>query len=56
MHKNPLNLVPLDLRPSLRAKLNANHKSGDTEVTIRGDLCPVCRQMYNERLIQHDGD
>jgi len=56
MHEDPLNLVPHDLRPALLAKLNANHKAGDMEVTIRGDLCPFCRQMFNERLAQHDGD
>jgi serine protein kinase len=56
MHEDPLNLVPLDLRPALLTKLNANHKSGDLEVTIRGDLCPFCRQMFNERLARHDGD
>ncbi len=56
MHEDPLNLVPHDLRPSLLAKINAGHKAGDIEVTIRGDLCPFCRQMFNERLAQHDGD
>jgi serine protein kinase len=56
MHEDPLNLVPHDLRPALLTKLNANHTPGDVEVTIRGDLCPFCRQMYNERLAQHDGD
>ncbi len=56
MHEEPLNLVPLELRPTLLAKLNAGHKAGDIEVTIRGDLCPFCRQMFNERLAQHDGD
>jgi serine protein kinase len=56
MHEEPLNLVPSDLRPGLLARLNANHKSGDLEVTIRGDLCPFCRQMFNERLARHDGD
>jgi serine protein kinase len=56
MHEEPLNLVPQDLRPALLSKLNAGHKAGDIEVTIRGDLCPFCRQMFNERLAQHDGD
>jgi serine protein kinase len=56
MHEEPLHLVPHDLRPALLAKLNAGHKTGDYEVTIRGDLCPFCRQMFNERLAQHDGD
>jgi serine protein kinase len=56
MHEDPLNLVPHDLRPTILGKLNANLKTGDLEVTIRGDLCPFCRQMFNERLAQHDGD
>jgi serine protein kinase len=56
MHEEPLNLVPQDLRSGLLAKLNSGHKAGDIDVTIRGDLCPFCRQMYNERLAQHDGD
>ncbi|HWG41630.1 MAG TPA: hypothetical protein VN688_02510 [Gemmataceae bacterium] len=56
MHEDPLNLVPQDLRAPLLAKLNANHQPGTVEVTIRGDLCPFCRQMYNERLARHDGD
>ncbi|MHB1425723.1 MAG: PrkA family serine protein kinase [Gemmataceae bacterium] len=56
MHEDPLNLVPHDLRPALLTRLNAGHKAGDIEVTIRGDLCPFCRQMFNERLAQHDGD
>ncbi|HTU93732.1 MAG TPA: LAGLIDADG family homing endonuclease [Gemmataceae bacterium] len=56
MHEDALNLVPHDLRTGLLAKLNASHKTGDIEVTIRGDLCPFCRQMFNERLAQHDGD
>ena len=56
MHEDPLNLVPHDLRPALLSRLNAGHNAGDIEVTIRGDLCPFCRQMYNERLAQNDGD
>jgi serine protein kinase len=56
MHEDPLNLVPHELRPALLAKLNANRKAGELDVTIRGDLCPFCRQMFNERLAQHDGD
>ena len=56
MHEDPLHLVPLELRPALLARLNDGHKPGDHEVTIRGDLCPFCRQMYNERLAKYDGD
>src|SRR3954454_15550270 len=45
MHEEPLHLVPLDLRAAVLAKLNANHKPGNYEVAIRGDICPFCRQM-----------
>ncbi len=56
MHEDPLHLIPLDLRPALLARVNEGRKAGDYEVTIRGDMCPFCRQMYTERVAQHDGD
>ena len=56
MHEDPLHLAPLELRPALLARLNENCKPGGYEVTIRGDLCPFCRQMYNERMAKYDGD
>jgi serine protein kinase len=27
-----------------------------SEVTIQGDFCPFCRQMFNERPAKCDGD
>jgi serine protein kinase len=57
MHEDPLHLVPLELRPILLNQLNQNVKQdGIGEVVIRGDMCPFCRQMMNERLQKHDGD
>jgi predicted Ser/Thr protein kinase len=56
MHEEPLHLVPADLRPTLLARLNDSHRHKDFEVTIKGDLCPFCRQMFNERLAKYDGD
>jgi serine protein kinase len=56
MHEEPLHLVPRELRPGILARLNADRKHGEPEVTIRGDLCPFCRQMYNEHIASHDGD
>ena len=56
MHEEPLHLVPLDLREGLLAKLNEDRKPNDFQVTITGDMCPFCRQMFNERLAKHDGD
>src|SRR5947208_5175880 len=56
MHEEPLHLVPFDLRPALLAELNEGRKHTDHEVTIRGDMCPFCRQMFNEHLARCDGD
>jgi serine protein kinase len=57
MHEDPLHLVPLELRPMLLKQLNQNVKQdGIGEVVIRGDMCPFCRQMMNERLQKQDGD
>ncbi len=56
MHEEPLHLVPRELRPALLARLNEDHRPGEYEVTIRGDMCPFCRQMFNERMAKADGD
>ncbi len=56
MHEEPLHLVPLELRPALLARLNDGRRPNEHEVILRGDLCPFCRQMYNEHLAAHDGD
>jgi serine protein kinase len=56
MHEDALHLVPHDLRPTLLARLNDGRKHTEHHVSIHGDLCPFCRQMYNERLAKYDGD
>src|SRR5262245_3819852 len=56
MHEDPLHLVPLELRPALLARFTEEHKAARYQVNIRGDMCPFCRQMYNERLAKYDGD
>ncbi|HJT76677.1 MAG TPA: serine protein kinase [Gemmataceae bacterium] len=56
MHEDPLHLVPHDLRPGILARLNEGRGEGEHQVAIRGDLCPFCRQMFNERLAKYDGD
>ncbi len=56
MHEDPLHLIPHELRPGILDRLNEGHAPGEQPVTIRGDLCPFCRQMYNERLAKYDGD
>jgi serine protein kinase len=56
MHEEPLHLVPLELRDTMTTRLNEGRKPNDYQVTIQGEMCPFCRQMYNERLARHDGD
>src|SRR5262249_26314141 len=56
MHEEPLHLAPHELRPALIARLNEGRRHDQHEVIIQGELCPFCRQMYNERLARHDGD
>jgi serine protein kinase len=56
MHEDPLHLVPMDLRANLLAGLNEGRKPNEFHATVKGDLCPYCRQMYNERLAKYDGD
>src|SRR5262249_16811844 len=56
MHEDPLHLFPLEMRELVLAKLNEERKDDDHHVTIRGELCPFCRQMYREALAKHNGD
>jgi serine protein kinase len=57
MHEEPLHLVPVDLRPAVVSRIrDCLPKDYPYEVDIRGELCPFCRQMYNERLAKYDGD
>jgi serine protein kinase len=56
MHEEPLHLVPMELRPVLVSRLNERIKNAKGEISIQGELCPFCRQMFNERLAKYDGD
>lgn len=56
MHEEPLHLVPHELRAGMVQRLNEARKPTDYQVSIQGELCPFCRQMFNERLARHDGD
>jgi serine protein kinase len=56
MHEDPLHLVPHELRPALLDRINAGRDAHDPHALIQGEMCPFCRQMYNERLARYDGD
>jgi serine protein kinase len=56
MHEEPLHLIPQEHRAEVTAALNKNAGHDDFQVTIEGDLCPFCRQMFNERMERYGGD
>jgi serine protein kinase len=57
MHEEPLRLIPAEHRSEVLAELNASAAADSPyPIVIEGDLCPYCRQMYNERMARYDGD
>src|SRR5438105_11071814 len=56
MHEDPLHLATHDLRPALLARLNEGRSQQEYHIAMQGELCPFCRQMFNERLAKYDGD
>jgi serine protein kinase len=56
MHEEPLHLIPLEHRDTVAEGLNAEAEVHGFHVSIEGDLCPFCRQMFIERMKQYDGD
>ncbi len=56
MHEEPLHLIPHEHRPEVTAILAKGRGLDDFQVTIEGELCPFCRQMFNERMERYAGD
>ncbi|WP_435011247.1 PrkA family serine protein kinase [Tundrisphaera lichenicola] len=58
MHEEPLHLVPNEFRAELAETLNAEaaEHGHPYQISIEGDLCPFCRQTFNERMAKCDGD
>ena len=56
MHEEPLHLVPHEHRAEVTAILGKGRGPNDFQVTIEGELCPFCRQMFNERMERYSGD
>jgi serine protein kinase len=56
MHEEPLHLISQEHRPELTALLNKGKDAHEFQITIEGDLCPFCRQMFNERMERYSGD
>jgi len=55
MHEEPLHLIPIDFRPQVLKEINKGKKR-KFEVHIDGELCPVCRFHFREKMKAADGD
>ncbi len=60
MHEDPLHLIPLEFRSTISSEFsngqNGSHPNGGYPVQIEGDLCPICRFMYNDLLSKAEGN
>ncbi len=55
MHEEPLHLVSLKTREKLLSIANAS-MPGEEKISIEGDLCPLCRCIYNAFFTLYEGD
>jgi serine protein kinase len=56
MHEDPLHLIPADYRGEVLDELNREAEATGMRVQAEGELCPFCRQMFNERMAKYGGD
>ncbi len=55
MHEEPLLLIPIEGRREVLAELNKQLPE-DFKIRLYGDVCPFCRKMYDDLLLQYNGD
>jgi serine protein kinase len=62
MHESPLQLVPDSQRDAVREFIESNRAASgkvgehDYPLEFAGELCPLCRYEFRERLLQYNGD
>jgi serine protein kinase len=56
MNEDALHLIPHEHREAVTSALNSGRGPTAFYVTVEGDLCPFCRQMFNERMEEYRGD
>ncbi|HVJ85979.1 MAG TPA: serine protein kinase [Caulifigura sp.] len=56
MNGEPLQLIPEEHREEITTYLNEGRGPDDFKVEIAGDVCPLARFHFKERLEKHDGD
>jgi serine protein kinase len=55
MREEPLHLIPTAWRDKVLERLNEGLPD-EQKLYIEGDLCPFCRQTYQELLMKYEGD
>ncbi len=55
MHEDPIRLLPEEVRPAVLNELNKGGRA-KYPIQIDGDLCPVCRFMYQKLMRESKGD
>ena len=55
MHEEPLKLIPPEARQEVLASFNRNQDELH-QIRVEGDLDPFCRKMYEDLLLECDGD
>ncbi len=55
MHEEPLKLIPAAVRDQVLNEINKNLHEGE-QVRVSGELDPFCRKMFEDLLIEYDGD
>jgi serine protein kinase len=56
MNEEPLHIIPSRFRAEVEANLNTERAPGEYRAKVKGELCPFCRYVYNERLKYYAGD
>ncbi|MHC4875367.1 MAG: PrkA family serine protein kinase [Planctomycetota bacterium] len=56
MHGEPLQLIPMAQRQDIGSWLNEGRGEDDFQIEIRGDICPLSRFMFQERMQKYNGD
>ena len=56
MNGEPLQLIPAAHREEVCANLNERRSEDDHQIMIEGDVCPLSRWYFRDRLQKFDGD
>ena len=56
MNGDPLQLIPVAHRADISSWLNEDRGPNDYDVEIVGDICPLSRFVFKERLEKYNGD